>query len=207
MKITNSTTSFTGYSNVLAKIKTDKRLNTYFITAQLNDAGIKDLTEFKNLKQAINTAANNNNNNLNVNSDIITVTYKFSDSKDTEILTIDNVGLCMASELKRTKKKCIKNNNYDLYTLIEQLNLKAYTFLAGLTKRISNDNNIRQFDVTNEQHISSIKTILKERFCNEDKANEAITALLLGKQASSREVSAKINKAIDNTMRDYFDVA
>ena len=206
MKITNSTTSFTGYSNVLAKVKTGKSdLKTYFITAQLNDIGEKDLTKFKSLMWDINKASGNNNV-LNEYSDIITITYKYSGSKDIEILLLDNFELSKARELKSLEQNSIKENKYDLYKLVEQLHMKVYTFLAQLTKRMSMDNSVQKFDGNNIHHISGVHGILEDRFLSEQRANEEICGLLFAQSDSFKQVSRRINKVIDDTMRDFFDV-
>ena len=132
MKITQTSQNFYGYKNIISDEISSRNGMMTFFAAQLNDEGHPDLSEFKKLKRLLKQSEDL------INNDVFCATYTHSQGNKPNLF-IGNQVLFWGNELRWLKDNRPKAMPLKDYKEMETTHLKAYTLLANLTKRITNE--------------------------------------------------------------------
>ena len=182
---------FKGYSNTISgQVVINGRHRLSYITTKLNDAGTKDLTKFRQLKENYPIL----DNNMLPDSDSFTIISV--ESPNLSQIAVQNKYLLSDKELTSAL-----NNNVGGKDL-EEFILKAYTFVASLTKRMSRDENFKQ---NSQDKIINAECLNKvQEFTGLD-INSAIN--LINKSATFStypKIAQTVNSLVDKCFGNYF---
>ena len=196
MKIFNNltNTNFKGYKNVISTDLKDDRLRFMFFSLQLNDEGNKDLTKFREIKKMISGLTKSQ-----IEDDVLTLTYKLIPIEG-EILTLDNTKMSLADDLFHLEKTLPALK----YKSEEDFNIKAYTFLANLTRRMMK-NGLYEKDRDITKVISSTINKYKIMMNSEKNAFEIINYALL-KNKPCDKIAYSFNRGIYKNMEKFFKI-
>lgn len=124
MRINNlSKTNFQGYKNVIHNDISQDNLRFTFLSMQLNDEGVKDLTELRKI-QAMQK--------IDSNSDVLTVFYSKKPGVK-EYFVFNNRAMFSGEELRNLWEKY---GSLPAYKAEERAALKVYKLVASLTRRM-----------------------------------------------------------------------
>ena len=191
--------SFKGYKNVYCAfdvpIKDSK--NVTYISMQLNDEGVSDLSEYRKLKKMQGDILNQKY------GDVLTLTYIVDNKEKKDHLYFDNKEMYWGDELKLLQDKYVpKLMTNEKYKQEEALHMKAYTLLATLTKRLSKEafNNedgerVKVF----EKMYNTLYGIIKNQ---QDAYN--LTEIGCLKKVKFQDVALGFNNGITKTMAHFF---
>lgn len=195
MRITQTSQNFYGCKNIIADdIRTNDRMIT-FIAAQLNDEGKPDLSEYRKLKTLLELPEEK------VNNDSISILYTYIKGNKPSIF-VDNQVLFWGGELKWLKENRPKAMPIEDYTQIEKTNLKAYSLLASITKRIMNGN-MPPNDIGIKNVINSFMLTMTDLTKNGDAAFDVIQHAFMSK-IRHEDIAENLNKTIMKTMQKFF---
>ena len=194
--------SFKGYSNIVSAQKINiGALETSYIALKLDDNGEKDLSKLREIRKLQKYPANYKND------DILTLIH-VTDKKYEELYFSENL-MCWGEQLKVLKDEYVPQFvKKEEFKKIEQAHMKAYTLLAGLTKRMSQD----KFENEDGDIKRVIQTLYRNlqligskdlRIFNKAEAFELTSAGCL-KLSKFQSLAAKFNKKIASTMTAYF---
>lgn len=186
--------NFKGYKNLISYDNSIKGHHFSFIAMQLNNDGSKDLDKLRELEEHPLLFPDNNSKN-------------------------DDTFMCLYSKTPQSKCFCLnetvlysEENLADLYEklplnkfkLLEAPTLKAYDFLAKITKNILQDNSHPTFDNDMSKVFRKSYNVLT----NIVEGNSKVALSLVNNAATNFEPSQKaasvINSRIQNMMRRYF---
>ena len=195
--------SFKGYSNILSVCNIPVNgFKTTYITMKLDDEGEeKDLTKYKQIRAELGYPKELKN------EEILTLTYVTDGT--TENFYIGEKGISLGDQLIYIRENFVPRflSNQE-YNKMEALHLKIYTFLANLTKRLSNENF--------ENEDNNIKNVIQDIFNNLTKirkgifpifdSQDAFKLTLIGtlKQDKFQKTAWKLNRKIVETMTEFF---
>ena len=194
--------SFKGYSNILSAYKVPVGgYTTSYLAMKLDDEGKKDLTKYKQLRKEMGYSQGL------MNEDILIITH-LTDGL-TEDVYLGEKGICTGEQLLYAKEKFVPRFfDQKKYKEIESTHLKIYTFLADLTKRLSNE----KF----ENEDSNVKEVIKTVYKNFQKIRKAgfvlfdkleafnLTSVGALKQDKFEKTARSFNKKIVETMTEFF---
>ena len=195
--------SFKGFSNIISAYNVSTGgLNTSYIAMKLDDkGGSNDLAKYKQLRKELHYSQGL------PNEDVLTLIHVTDGA--TEDLFIADRGLCLGEQLLYARDKFVPRIfSLKKYKEMEALHLKIYTFLADITKRLSNekfeneDENIKgviNAIFTNLQKISKVGYALFDQ-------SEAFELTSVGalKQDKFQKTARRFNKKIAETMTEFF---
>ena len=182
---------FKGYSNTISgQVVINGRHRLSYITTKLNDVGEKDLKKFKELKEKYPIF----DNNLSPDSDSFTVISV--ESPYLSQITIQNKYLLSDKELTNALNNKIGGKD------LEEFILKAYTFVASLTKRMAKDENYKQNSQDKIINVECLKKI--QDFTGLD-TNNAIDFINNSASFSAYpKIAQTINHLVDKCFGNYF---
>lgn len=200
MKINSINPSFTGYKNVLTMQFNDEQLQEIHTAMQLTDDATKDLSEFKSLKDIMPKKIKEC-----LYDDTLAIHYiNIKKVKNfTPKLYINDVPLLTGQELLALKNKMTSHNEEIAYKNIENWNLKAYTLLAQLTRRMMNDNSRPIQDNGLERVFHHTTDSMGKITGNISHAFNIAHCMTLSKEPY-QNTAGIINKKISNTMKVFF---
>jgi len=195
--------SFKGYSNIISA--GDVLLGgtkTTYLAMKLDDKNeYKDLTKYKEIRNLLGYSKGLEN------EDILTLVHVTDGI--TEDIFLGDRGICTGEQLLYAREKFIPSFfNRKTYRDIVTKHIKIYTFLASLTKRLSNE----KFENEDE----NIKKVIGTIFANMQKLNklgycffdkkEAFELTSVGalKQDKFQKTAKRFNKKIAETMTEFF---
>ena len=196
--------NFKGYTNIISahNIPTNGIYTTYLAMKLDDEGGHNDLSTYKNLRKLAGYPDGLKN------EDILTFIYA-TDNNTSENFYFGEKGFCTGEQLEFAQKKLMPNIlSKEKYSDFEKTHLKIYTFLADLTKRLSNE----KFENEDE----NIKRVIKVLFSNLQKIakgnfllfdyKEAFELTVIGclKQFKFQKIACKFNKKIIETMTEFF---
>lgn len=198
MKISDSKTTFTGYSDALALQSKNGNNSHLILSMQLNDQdGHEDLTTFRRLKQQLGIFTDEY-----VNNDTITITYSENKPLRISIFDVDNVALLSGDELLKAEQSKITFENAT-YEKVKNFHMKAYTFLAGITKRLASENDLKMTDNGLNKVMQNVHLNLSEKYKDVvAAANKAV--FLESERKHVQPVAHAINEIIKHTMEVFF---
>lgn len=175
----NSTTNFNGYRNLMTNsAKVSKKEGFTFLSMQLNNLKKNDLEIWQSIQRNL-----------------------FFNNKPSDVFTVEHLN-GFGNEMLLLGDRGIDPNVYPKQSEKEMLLMKAYTWMADLTKRIMNDNALikdnGQFNVFHK----TIANILPLFNGNKILAGEFV---LMSHHPDNHPQPAalEINKAIEKIMFDY----
>ena len=143
MKINYSNVKFSGYSNIITNsLRGSNDTSIDFIAMKLDDNGEKDLTKFREIKNMMDLSPEV------IDKDILVYTNCIHNYIG-EVGIFSKVMLNCGEGLLIAKQEL----SPDEYKNLEGFTLKAYTFVANLTKRIANDINLHNVITSDMQHV------------------------------------------------------
>lgn len=195
MKITTNSTNFYGYKNVLSTEIVGRNSELSFITAQLNDEGSPDLTEFKKAKKLLEQPIEE------INSDVITILYTRSNNEKPNLF-INNRVLFWGDELRWLKDNQPKAMSDKEYKSIEDAHMKIYTLFASLTKRMMNNdlcNSDSEIDKVVRGFMRNMTSFVKD-----DDASFELLQHAYSSKIPLKQTAARFNQIFMNTMMKFF---
>lgn len=193
-----SNVGFKGFTNIVALQNApvdDKSIS--YISALLDNEGKRDLEKLNNIKQFQYLLGNTQED------DVLNLVYVYDKSKRVETLYYQSRPLFWGDELVDIEEKYIpKMISRTDYEYEKFLHMKIYTFLAKITKRMSNskfNNEDEQYKHVLENLFGSLTKIVK--------SESSAFYLLRGgcmKINKFQDVSESFNKAISMTMDRFF---
>ncbi len=175
-----NSTNFNGYKNLLtnnASLTKNRRLS--FLSIQLDNIGKSDLDTWKTIQRNLLGEKNPSN--------VMTIVMR---------KLFDNHFLLLG-ENKDLDPNCVKQGSFE-----ESMLMKTFTWLADLTKRIMNDNNLIKDKEGTEVIKESLVTILPFSGNNITNTNNFVFQALEPENHPQAEAK-KINDAIQYIMDDY----
>jgi len=198
--------NFKGFNNIICTDNTvagNKRIT--YLSFQLNDEGINDLSSFKYLQTMHGYFGDKKP------TDTVTFSYVTDIGNKWDSMYIYHKPLLLGEELRKIEDKYIpKFISEDNYKKIKAVHMRAYTLLASITKRLANKNldfedigrmNVMKETFENLKNMTYIKS--SEKLFTEQEAFNLLETGCL-KQFKFQEVASKFNKAIIATMEHYF---
>ncbi len=189
--------NFKGYQNIVVNDTKGDIERFTLLSLQLNDEGEKDLTRFRNLMKM---RVSKTNSDLD---DVMVVAY--TRLGHIKYITLDNNLIMDGQQLRELKY------NYDtgacseeLFKREETFALKAYTFLADITKRLMNQNRPITQDIKGRVKIFQKACELLKRNNVEDKAAMMYMTDSILSDIPFQKVAGILNKIINRTMQIYF---
>lgn len=195
MKVNNnySKLNFTGYKNLLVNnVKDDNGFQFAFLAMQLDNNGNNDLDTWKTLQRTLNEADH---------SDVISFMYTKM-PEHPGLFLLGNRRLFSGEELAVLRRRNLGTRFENHYLEEENAHLKAYTFIANLTRRIMSQG---LFDKNAEfrKVIITFYETLTNILGDEKRAFEIInTSALQNKEP--QKTALTLNKYIDRTMMKFF---
>ena len=207
MKINSlSNIQFKGFDNICtaADIPVGTKRVSY-IACHLNDDGADDLSKYNELRRMQGYTHDFQK------KDVVVITYIKDLKNNSDHILLGDKDMYWGDELMQLKDKFVpKEISEAKYEKIEALHLKAYTFLANLTKRLMNhqfeneDINYRKviketYDIFSALHINCLPVF---------SPSEAYKLVEIGclKTFSFQKLASSFNKGIDHTMKHFFNV-
>ena len=195
--INGTKTSFKGFKNIIAnKISSSYNDNGIaYVSMQLNDEGTNDLTQYKALKTMLELPQED------IDCDVITFTHMKREGKSS-LLIMNNQNLLLGEELRFIRENPSKFKlTPSEYKKEEKICLRAYTFLASLTKRMMNTNlsstDSEMGKVIKETH-KTFTIILRNPHTAFELINNGLLSLV-----HFQEIAADLNKTIAKTMHIF----
>lgn len=174
--------NFNGYKNVIAKhIGPGRENGLSIMSLQLNNNGHNDLDAWKRIQKNL-----------------------FNKQTCSDVMTLEH--------LKNYRLESIYLNNKDFSpkqygkegSTLEMEAMKAFTWLANITKRLMNDSHLVK-DKEQANVVCSLITTIIPAFDNNYSAAQAIALDALYKGNHPQEIALEINNAIQKMMLDYFN--
>lgn len=196
--------SFKGYSNIISahNLPAEGFYTTYIAMKLDDEGGHDDLSTYKNLRKLAGYPEGLKD------EDILTFTY-VTDKKISEDFFFGEKSFCTGEQLEYAREKLVPNIlSKKKYSNFEIVHLKIYTFLADLTKRLSNE----KFEKEDE----NMKRVIQVLFSNLQKINKLGFRLFDGKEAFEftsvgclkhfkfQKIAWKFNRKIAETMTEFF---
>ena len=158
MKVNYSNIRFSGYSNIIANsIKGSNNASIDFIAMKLDDNGEKDLTRFREIKKMMDLSPET------IEKDVLTYTNCIHNH-------IGEVGIFSKNMLNCGEGLLIAQQELkpQEYKELERFTLKAYTFVANLTKRIMHDTMLGNIDTSHmgdvyQEALTRVSTLFADR--------------------------------------------
>lgn len=188
----SSAQSFCGYKNIIANDINTDRFRFIMLSMQLDNEGKPDLSEFIQYKKMSGLSEEA------VNEDILTGIYMKLPEMQSNDLFLNNSHIPGDKDLKYMQEILPEG----LYKSKERVALRAYTFLADLTKRIMNDNLFCQD--------AQIPNVIRHTFetLTSVYQNQTICFNILKdslqKQIAPQKVALLFNNEIFQTMSKFF---
>ncbi len=197
MKINMSKQTFTGYSNILANEYGYGYDKTSMINLRLDNIGTNDLDQFISLKKMAVSESKS------PQSDILTIFEQGSKNRD--YIFLDRQVLFSGEELELLSAEAsVLPEKLQDYTLKEKFYIKAYTFLASLTKRMMNDNTGTKRDMEFYRVLHHSQNNLTYILDDKSTANMLLRDALIDETVPFQSVAKNINDSIVKTMRYFF---
>ena len=198
MKINNYNPNFTGYTNVFAS-ELNTTIGKYsLLSMKLDDIGTKDLTAYKELKKMQLLPQEI------VNKDTLTLLLTKVGDK-IKILFFNDMRTASGKNLKSFERAAKTAQEIKNYKLEEKIHMKAYTFLAKLTRRLMNENHEIKRDVDFYKVLNSSQANIASLFKDQKFANDFMILSIEDGQTPFQIVAKKINDKITNTMNAFFN--
>ena len=200
MKITKISPNFTGYSNILASgimSQQDGRPEVHhFFTMQLDDVGTPDLKEFKELKKMYGV--------YGAEADSPFLTVLFSDIGTNKVkYYLDSMRIRSGAALKKLEEKSIATGDLESFARTKTFHMRAYDFLASITRRMMNDN----FGVRRNEFFpyvcNSAQNTLSRIMQSDRNATQFMYVALNGENIPFQVISKNINEKIVKTMKIF----
>lgn len=191
MKIKNEVNrmNFAGYKNAVHNnIKADG-MQLMFLSVQLNDDGVNDLTEFRKIQQLEGDC---------VNADVLNVFYSKIKGRP-EYLFFNNKSMFWGHELRALWE--VKRNS-EAYKKEEKATLKAYTLLASLTRRMM-QNGLCTKDASFTSVIKSAMNSYVQIFSTNPSSVFTLIQESVLENKSLEKTAEAFNKLIDRNMKIF----
>ena len=188
-------TNFKGCTNVIG-LKNALIGDSFvtYISTKLNNEVTPDLDRFHEICKIKNLLPEGEN------SDVLTFMYKFNVETKKDGLFLQNKRLCWGDELARLGQK----HSDEEYKLFEDFHIKMYTFLADITKRLSNQKfPLKDNDLANV--LKNTFSSLSHNVKSEQKGYYLLRAGLMG-ISPFQEASGALNRTIVLTMKKFFKI-
>ena len=153
--IQSTRANFTGFSDVLALSKKDANIGELdFIAMKLDNNGTKDLDTFRDLKKRLKCAPQE------VDRDLLFF-MRMTNLNGEELFSLDaNHLLSGKSLVDMNKMKAANKEDAVFMDIFKMINVKIYTFLLDLTKRISDAKGVeRSLEDTVSVSVHSVNKI------------------------------------------------
>lgn len=187
-----STPSFLGYKNIIANdINTDK-FRFLLLSMQLDDKDNPDLSDFRKYKNMIGAG------DENLKKDTLACIYMDLPEMHSSDLFLNNHFMVSGEALKDMQYNMPK----PLYKNTEGIMLKAYTLIAGITKRIMNDNALRQ-DIQLSEVVRHTFETMSSIYQNQATCFNVLKDTLQ-KHVPPQKVASVFNNRIVQTMQKLF---
>ena len=197
MKINLYNPSFTGYGNIFAdEIKYQKH-RTLTLSMQVDNSGDRDLDNYKKLKSLIWLSKKE------INNDTLTILYSKID-KENHFIFLNNKRLLWGEELLNLSESLKKSFQVERYKELENAHLKAYTFLANITRKIANGKPNMFLDENYYRTLLYTKDNLTSIFSNEEVSLDILRHGLYTDPAEIKTVANSLNHKIAVTMTKFF---
>ncbi len=195
MKINQVNQNFKGISNPLSITTKIYDSDAYILSAQIDNIGTRDLDKFKEIKQRLNY------HNNEINCDVLTILA--ADKGDNcEYIYMNGKPLLLGSDLKSLSKKNVAGAEKEAYKAEERAHIKFYTFIADLTKRMTE---IKSLPVDEDKiHVArEMFAHLYEVFSHTNVAHTLVQTSIL-RNYPFQPNAYKINQFVQRTMQTFF---
>lgn len=191
MRIENNVNkiNFLGYKNAVHNNIKANGLHLMFLSVQLNDDGVKDLSEFRKFQQQEGLSGDN---------DILNVLYSKINGRQ-EYLFFDNKAMYFGPELRDLWEK---NRNSEAYKKEEKAILKAYTLLASLTKRMM-QNGLCTKDASFTSVLKSAMNSYMQIFSQNPSSVFTLIQESVLENKSLEKTAEAFNKLVDRNMKIF----
>lgn len=190
---------FKGFTNIIALHNApidDKYIS--FISAKLDNNGNADLDWLQDICKMKNLQAESNDN-----KDVLTLVYTYDTTKNKDSLYFQDKLLYWGDELREfSEKQTNKMMSDEDYKSIQKFHMKAYTFLANITERMS----YSEFNNEDEKMARVIRNLYSSLFKAVKCEQGAFYLLRAGcmKINHFKKVSGDFHKVIIDTMEKFF---
>lgn len=124
MKVQNiNNTAFQGYKNIIHNDINQNNIQFTFMSMQLDDKCVKDLTELRQIQKL---------QGIDTNSDVLNIFYA-NKNKSNEFLYFNDRVMFLGEELRNMWEKFRREKAYQVE---EKVSLKAYGLIANITGRM-----------------------------------------------------------------------
>lgn len=197
MKINSFNPSFNGYTNIFADdIKYDGNRSTV-LSMQLDNNGEKDLANFKKIKNLVGFSTKE------INNDVLSIFYtKINNQR--HMLFLNNKRVLWGEELLDISDISRDSCQFDKYKELEKIHLKVYTFLAYITRKISNDFEGKNLNNDLYRTLLYTERNLTKIFNGQEPAVEIIRHGLYTEPQEIPAVAKSLNHKIAATMSKFF---
>lgn len=195
MKINSYNPSFTGYSNVLASEFATPVNEQELIIAKLDDIGSKDLSKLNELRAMFGLPQNS--------GDVVVIRHGKS-ILNTEFINLNEMRMYSGYDLREARRNFIETNKIGNYIRTEDFHMKAYTYLANLTKRMMNDNSNSTRTTEFYNVVNAAQAILAKLTLSQKSASDIMAATFGDYQTHFQSTAKKINDYIAHNMRVFF---
>jgi len=194
MKVNYSNIRFSGYSNIIAtSMQGSNDTSIDFIAMKLDDNGEKDLTKFRQIKKIMDLPAEE------IEKDVFTY-INCIHNQIGEVGIFSKIMLNCGEGLLIAKEELSPKDYKDL----EQFTLKAYTFVANLTKRIFKDESVHNTTPSDIEYVKDeAYNNVGRLFMKKTEACDFIKESSIEKQ-DVNEIAKIINKKISKSLKCIF---
>ena len=196
MNINNiSNQTFNGYKNLLADHSQVGDAESATIVMQLDNLGTNDLEKYNEIKQRIP--------NIQGTDDILALTYTKRHKDDVGMLMVNDALMLRGEELSDLENDYDQYfSSFENYKTEERNTMKLHTFLANLTKRIANDNNLG-IDIDYRKVAFTAHKIFQSITGDATVAFQYLQRVL-NKDMPPQRVAQKLNTELTKSMLPFF---
>ena len=196
MNINNiSNQTFNGYKNLLADHSQVGDAESATIVMQLDNLGTNDLEKYNEIKQRIP--------NIQGTDDILALTYTKRHKDDVGMLMVNDALMLRGEELSNLENDYKQYfSSFENYKTEERNTMKLHTFLANLTKRIANDNNLG-IDIDYRKVAFTAHKIFQSITGDATVAFQYLQSVL-NKGMPPQRVAQKLNTELTKSMLPFF---
>ena len=197
MKIYSDTQSFKGISNPISNRVKAQNGHFHVLSVQIDNIDTKDLDRYRDIKQRLNFHPKD------VEGDVLTITQIEMDNGVNQLF-INDKPVLLGSELRELSEHEFKTEaEKQAYKAEESAHIKLYTFIADITKRMTN---LKKLLIDEDMHHVAQDTFinLSVIFNNNDRFAHNIVYESLLHPKPFQDHAYQINKFVQKSMKIFF---